>query len=218
MVQFQILGALNGKTSNKKRKKKVYQKKKKNYIDCNRRKNKTEKTYFQEFNKHLKNCNIVFSNGNNTDPVKIVNDAINTAESKDIESENGDLLYAVFDTDFNKILQIETARKLARKNDIEIILSNPCFEIWLLLHFRYSTRGYHSNNEVLNELCNHWPEYCKNIDSFQYLQDRCKSAIENARKLKKFCLEMNGTESIECCNPSTDVYKLVTDLIKTNDS
>lgn len=123
----------------------------------------------------------------------------------------------MFDTDFNKEIQIGKARKLADENGIELILSNPCFEVWLLLHFRYSTRGYQSNHEVLDELRNRWPAYRKNIDSFQYLQDCCEVAINNAKKLEQFNFDNKGTEVIEECNPSTDVHKLVMRIIKARD-
>lgn len=175
--------------------------------------NKTEKTYFREYNKSLKGCKIVFSNGNNTDPVKIVSDAINSAQNKGIEIGRGDSIFAVMDIDFNKESQIYKARKLAEKNGVELILSNPCFEVWLLLHFRYSTHGYQNNHEVLNELSNQWPEYRKNIESFQKLQNRCGMAVENALRLKQFHKETKGTDVVEKCNPSTDVHKMVTCII-----
>ena len=177
-------------------------------------KNKTERNYFREFNRSIKGCSIVFSDGNNTDPVNIVHDALNSADKRDVEPQNGDSIYAVFDTDFKKESQISEARKLAERNGVEIIPSNPCFEVWLLLHFRYSTRGYQSNNEVIKELNDVWPEYRKNIASFQPLRNRCEDAIENARKLKQFHNETKGTEIVERCNPSSDVGKLVTRIIK----
>lgn len=177
-------------------------------------KNKTERNYFREFNRSIKGCAIVFSDGNNTDPVNIVNDALNSADKRDIEPQNGDSIYAVFDTDFKKESQILEARKLAERNGVEIILSNPCFEVWLLLHFRYSTHGYQSNNEVIKELNDVWPEYRKNIASFKQLRDRCEDAIENTGKLKKFHNETKGTDIVERCNPSTDVDKLVTRIIE----
>lgn len=177
-------------------------------------KNKTERNYFREFNRSIKGCAIVFSDGNNTDPVNIVHDALNSADKRDIEPQNGDSIYAVFDTDFKKESQISEARKLAERNGVEIILSNPCFEVWLLLHFRYSTRGYQSNNEVIKELNDVRPEYRKNIASFKQLQDRCEDAIENTGKLKKFHNETKGTDIVERCNPSTDVDKLVTRIIE----
>ena len=196
-----------------KKERKSYTKKRNNIIlIATEGKNKTEKNYFQGFNKLLKGCNIIFSDGNNTDPVKIVKDAINTARNKDIESQQGDTIFAVFDTDFNKESQISEARKLAEKNDVGLILSNPCFEVWLLLHFRYSTRGYQSNHEVLNELCSLWPVYQKNLKSFQDLYGSLDTAVENATKLKHFHNDIENV-LVEKCNPSTDVHKLIKQII-----
>ena len=39
-------------------------------------------------------------------------------------------------------------------------------------------------------------------------------AIENAGRLKRFHNETKGTKLVERCNPSTDVDKLVTRIIK----
>lgn len=198
----------------KKDRKKYTRKRKEIILIATEGKNKTERNYFREFNKSIKDCSIIFSEGNNTDPVNIVHDALNSADKKGLESQNGDSIFAVFDTDFKKESQILVARKLAERNGVEIILSNPCFEVWLLLHFRYSTHGYQSNNEVIKELNYVWPEYRKNIDSFQQLRNRCEDAIENAGRLKRFHNETKGTKLVERCNPSTDVDKLVTRIIK----
>lgn len=51
--------------------------------------------------------------------------------------------------------------KLARQNNISVFLSNPCFEIWYLLHFRYSTKLYGSNEEVIKELGSYISDYSK---------------------------------------------------------
>lgn len=171
--------------------------------------NRTEQTYFAEFNRKQNECHIVFADGNSTDPVKIVKEANKSANNQGIRKDYGDTVIAVFDADFDKQEQIRMARELARKNKIEIIISNPCFEVWLLQHFRFSTRGYHSNNDVISELTNRWPEYRKNIESFQYLADRTELAIDNARRLDAYHNNVNPGMEIEDRNPATNVYKLV---------
>ncbi len=176
-------------------------------------KNKTEKTYFQEFNGSDKRYIIVFARGNNTDPVNIVKDAITTAHDIDIEPIDGDQIYAVFDIDYGKLGQIKDARELAQEQNVHLVLSNPCFEVWLLLHFRYSTREYGNNAEVIKELCNQWPAFRKNIDSFQTLNDCRETALENARRLRKHHLDTKETSIIEKCNPSTEVDELVNRLL-----
>lgn len=190
--------------------------------DCNRRrseksiillalegKNKTERTYFREFNSVNGSYHVSFAKGNNTDPVNIVKDAISSYKKMELEKDAGDLAFVVCDTDFHKEDQIQEARTLAEQNNITLLLSNPCFEIWLLLHFKYSTKQYASNIELLNELQNSWPEYSKNISSFEGITEKKLAAIDNAKRLKQFHKLKNHTTEIEKCNPSTDVYILV---------
>ena len=52
--------------------------------------NKTEKTYFNEFNAKQNEFRIIHARGNNTDPVKIVQDAINTAAREEVDYKYGD--------------------------------------------------------------------------------------------------------------------------------
>lgn len=172
-------------------------------------KNKTEKTYFGEFNNANKQYRVLFAKGNNTDPVNIVKDAISSYKKMELEKDAGDLAFVVCDTDFHKEDQIQEARTLAEQNNITLLLSNPCFEIWLLLHFKYTTKQYASNLELLKELEDIWPEYSKNIGSFDGISDRRPLAIDNAKQLKQFHKLKNQKTYIEKCNPSTDVHILV---------
>lgn len=172
-------------------------------------KNRTERNYFTEFNRRQRNYHIIFAEGNNTDPVKVVTDAFTSSEKKGLELKQEDKAYAVIDTDFGKEKQIRDARLLAKQNRVELLLSNPCFEIWILQHFRFSTRGYNTNSDVLEELKNRWPDYEKSTDSFADLMDRTEIAVENARRLKKYHIQNNSKVQIEDCNPSTNVYELV---------
>lgn len=171
--------------------------------------NKTEQIYFNEFNREQSEYRIIKAAGNNTDPAKIVSDAIKSAEKHDLNYEQGDMVIAVFDTDFGKEKQLNEARQLAKKNNINVILSNPCFEVWFLQHFRFSTRSYRSNNEVVNDLLSRWPDYKKNVQSYSKLENNMNIAIENAKKLEGHHREVSRTSDIVKCNPSTDVYKIV---------
>lgn len=75
---------------------------------------------------------------------------------------------------------------LAAQNDITVVLSNPSFDIWLLFHFKYSTKQYSSNVELLSELQNRWLNYSKNIGSFEEIFDRKFLAIDSAKQLRQF--------------------------------
>ena len=175
--------------------------------------NKTEKTYFNEFNAKQNEFRIIHARGNNTDPVKIVQDAINTAAREEVDYKYGDRAAAVFDVDFGKENQIIEAIELANKNSIDVYLSNPCFEVWLLLHYRYSTKSYINNGTAINDLMKHWPRYEKSIDSFSHLDNLTDTAITNAKKVKEHFLRADGIDDVMRCNSSTDVHELVEMLL-----
>lgn len=176
-------------------------------------KNKTEKTYLAEFNRLQKSYRIVFAEGNYTDPINIVSSAVSSVDKKELDLDADDAAYAIFDIDFGKESQIKEARRIAENNNVGLLLSNPCFEIWLLLHFRYSTRGYTSNEAVIDELRNRWPDYRKNIKSFEYIVDRIDIAIENSKKLIDYQDSVNPLTEIENRNPATNIHELIEMLI-----
>lgn len=179
--------------------------------------NKTEKLYFKNF--HSKKCIIKFAKGNSTDPKGIVQDIINFIKN-DIEIDENDKVYAVFDTDVNqnKQKQIEEAKKLAKENGVEIITSTPTFELWFLLHYGYTTKSFVSNNDLQNELKKHVEGYAKNNNTYLTIKDFTGKAIANSKKLEKYQLDRGQALDSEECNPYTAVYKVVEELIRRNEN
>lgn len=179
-------------------------------------KNKTEKLYFNNFNS--RQCIIKFSKGNSTDPKGIVEDVIRFIKNNQIDLEENDKVYAVFDTDVgqNKQQQIEEAKKLAEANGVEIITSTPSFEIWFLLHFGYTTKAFVSNKALQDELEKQILDYSKNNNTYITVKDLTGQAIENAKKLEKYQLNKGQVLDSEDCNPYTGVYKITEELINRN--
>lgn len=178
--------------------------------------NKTEKTYFNEFNAKQDKYRIIHANGNNTDPVKIVQDAMNSADKEELDYQYGDMAVAVFDVDFGKEKQIKEAINLANANNVKVILSNPCFEVWLLLHFRFSTKSYVNNDAAVSELVKYWSNYNKNINSYQSISAKTIEAIKNAKRVKKYFKADDDSVDVMKHNSSTDVYQLVELLVENN--
>ena len=77
-----------------------------------------------------------------------------------IDAEQADLAKALLHC--NTPLQRESKKKELPEIRIEPILSSPCFEVWLLLHFRYCDRPFVHFADVLPELEACLPEYQKN--------------------------------------------------------
>ena len=175
--------------------------------------NKTELTYLKEFNRRQKEYRIIPAKGNNTDPENLVEDARKSAIRESLDYSFGDKAIAVFDTDVGKEQHIRKAVEKAKRENVEVYLSNPCFEVWLLLHFKYSTRSYYSSAEVVDELRNVWINYEKNMSSFECLEDCIKQAIENAERLEQYNREMHSKRDTVAFNPGTDIHKLIKQIL-----
>jgi hypothetical protein len=105
----------------------------------------------------------------------------------------------------------------ANQEKVDTAFSNPSFEFWLLLHFRFTTRLFRNSDEVENELRKEIEselkqKYDKHIDEklFKVLFARIKAAIANGEKIQEFHKNENVNQ-----NPFTNVHLLVNQLCKT---
>jgi len=144
-------------------------------------KNKTEKTYFNNFSNRSQV--IKFCSGNETDITGIFNNLIKYMEKNEISDVNGDFIYLVvdLDNDHKKYAEIQKINKKAQKSGIKLIYSNSCFEVWFLLHFQQFTANM-SSYETIKALDKFLPNYQKNKDFFPLLIDKTADAIDNAKK------------------------------------
>lgn len=173
-------------------------------------KNQTERKYFKAFNQVQSEYKIMAGKGNNTDPVGVVEDLLKSAKQEELDLKDGDMLACFIDVDFKKgrDQELRAAMKLARQNNISVFLSNPCFEIWYLLHFRYSTKLYGSNEEVIKELGSYISDYSKSKDVYDVIENKIDQALLNTKRLESYHLE-NGTNDRLKKLPSTEAYKLI---------
>ncbi len=177
-------------------------------------KNKTENIYLNNYANRDNNYNIKIVYGNETDPINLVNQTIK--KIKDLELDlTYDVAYCIFDTDVdkNKEKSIEEAISIANENNIIPIISNPCVEIWFLLHYEYTTSKM-NNNEVINRLKRYNSHYKKSYNIYKDIELKTEIAIKNAKKLEKEHIKNNiKLQSLES-NPYTEIYKVVEELKK----
>lgn len=178
-------------------------------------KNKTEKTYFSNFEDGKKSYNITYARGNNTDPLKLVKMLIKEIDELKLDLQDDDVAYCIFDTDVdpNKNKIIEEAIQLANKNNIKIITSSPCFELWFLLHYDYTTANMDSE-KVIKRLKEYYPKYEKNINIYPDIIKEIDLAIDRAKKIEKYQIDNNRRIGTVEANPNTEVYKIVEYLMK----
>ncbi len=117
-----------------------------------------------------------------------------------------DSIWCVFDVDEHP--HIPDAEQMARDNGIELAISNPCFELWLLLHFR-DQPGMHHRDVIRQLLKKHDPAYDKSVD-FRIYSAHHRDATSRAERIHESA-KWDGEPGR---NPSTTVYqvaKLITD-------
>ena len=181
-------------------------------------KNKTERYYFTRMAATQSKFSIRIVPGNFTDAKNLADSIIKYRKRIDIGNENGDAAFCVFDLDAD-VDKAHVARVVIDseiKSDFQCIVSNPCFEVWYLLHFNYSTKQYFYSDEILEELRKWIPEYTKSTDMFQLLDGIVTNkAIRNAKQLEAFQKELGMQRGDVDANPVTEVYKIVELLLNS---
>ena len=118
---------------------------------------------------------------------------------KDI-NEAYDQVWCVYDVDIHP--RLDYALEMAEKAGILLAVSNPCLELWALVHFEDQTAHLERGNAQDN-LRKYIPGYSKRLP-FYTLLPYYKDAVLRAIEL----FEKNSYD-----NPSTSVYKLTETLL-----
>lgn len=171
-------------------------------------KNKTETNYFKGI--HSNAVQIWFTSGNETDPVKLMKRLL--MEYEELGLEEDDFAFCPVDGDVNptKDSQIAAADRLANGTYAKQIVSNPCFEVWFLDHYHYTTRQFRSSADVVAELSTVCPGYAKGRqDMYELTKDALQTAVKNAKKQEQHCLDAGNKPHTSAFQPSTEVYRIM---------
>lgn len=169
---------------------------------------KTEPIYFKKFRRREINLQIITPNCAHTDPKGLIEFAYDIKFEDDINEKNGDRIICVFDVNSNTEQQLKEAKTLGKRRNIDLCLSNPCFEIWILIHFEI---GVHFSNcdSLIHQLKKHIPRYEKSAEVYSQILPHIDDAIIEAKRLNKWHLN-NGTELFSRnSNPSTQVFEII---------
>ena len=137
----------------------------------------------------------------------------NLKEQNRKEARRGDddnILYesvwCVFDIDDHP--HVSDAKQMARDNNFEVAISNPAFELWLLLHFR-GFPGQQHRDSITRMLKKFFAAYNKHVDFQRDYKDTYREAVDRASKMDQDAVAANE----ENRNPTTGFYRL-TELIR----
>lgn len=154
---------------------------------------KTEKNYLNQLKDffRLSNVSINIFSSKNPSPLQV----IKFAKEKS-KGNSYDKIYCVFDKDTHP--DFDKARQGCKKYKFEVIVSNPCFEFWILLHFTYTTKSFSANspcNELIeSDLKKHIKDYKKDYNFTNIIKQNLNTAIVNTQKANKEA-EKNNYES-----------------------
>jgi len=111
-------------------------------------------------------------------PNQLVDEAVKMKK----KSPSGDVFWAVYDREseqkHSSSLHVKAYNK-AKGNNVEIALSNVCFEVWIVLHFEETAGPYHCYDDLRKKspLRSHLPDYDKSDSNiFRKLEDRVEKA------------------------------------------
>ncbi len=152
----------------------------------------------------------------------MVQQAVAELEKAAARREDFDEVWCVLDVEqAGRREQVTRARALADQHAIQLALSNPAFEVWLLAHFVRTKKSFGDGAAVIADLNRHWHrifmrDYEKNDEKLcERLRDRTRTAIAHSRNVRTH--DWDSSADIVDCNSATDVYLLVERLLGAED-
>ncbi|MEU2675275.1 RloB family protein [Streptomyces sp. NPDC007107] len=170
----------------------------------------TERLYINGLRKTLRRHPIQIESGStNGEPLGLVRSAVKRAN----EMRAGDAydsVWCLFDVETPPHGSLAPALTLASKHNIKCAVSNPCFELWLMLHSVDHSRQTSTNNMIKlaeKEISSYKEK------SFEY--DSLEAGIGQAMR-RALVLENNFDSGvpIQRKNPSTSMWKFMEEVEK----
>jgi len=166
---------------------------------------KSSLLYLREAAQHFRVlAQIEISHPGKTDPKGIVNEAVKRRSSLD-------RVFCVIDRDTHQ--GFDEALQMAAAGEVGTIVSYPCYEFWLLLHFRYTRAGYVAGgvHSAADHVVQHvraeagMQDYSKGSSAglFEKLQERLPVARQRAAQALQE-VRADGER-----NPSTELHLLI---------
>jgi len=143
-----------------------------------------------------------------SEPINIVEFAITKKKKGIAPGIPYNKVWCVIDVEAPPHRTLDNAWEKATKvNGLELILTNPFFEYWFLLHFEKITTPFNKDKDLHDILQKFHPSYKKTRIGFDILYPRTETAIRNSKEVLKE--KYNDAADLKACNPSTHVHKIV---------
>ncbi|MFI0411541.1 RloB family protein [Actinomadura sp. 3N508] len=158
---------------------------------------KTEKLYFGGMRQCVRRVSQLTVKEPGEDHLSLVRRAA------EIRTAEYDEVWCVLDTELNDEL-VAKLRTEAERLDVNLALSAPSFEFWLILHLRDCSRPFQSAREAEKQLRAILPSWSKTATRFDDFESGVADACKRARRLH----DGDGWPP----NPSSGVWRLVENI------
>ena len=180
----------------------------------------TEPLYFRAISRDLRlsTVKVIILPHDGTDPLSIVNKLLEERQNKKREKTwlSGDSAWAVFDgdehiqKDLNKWHQVI---QIAKKENIQLAITNPSIEFWYLIHFQDHFANI-SSSQAERGLKQHIPNYDKSICYYpERLKPKTEEAIARANNLEHNAKQNELPEYANpCCSGISQLVQMLFNL------
>ena len=181
----------------------------------------TEPLYFKAINRELRlpTVKVIVLPHDGTDPLSIINKVLGKRQDIKREGtwEKEDLAWAVFDGDEH--IQRDPnnwhqAIQKAKKENIQLAITNPSIELWYLIHFQDHSANI-SQDKAEKRLNKHIPNYEKSRCYYpeQLNKIRTDKAIARAKDLNNLAKQNKLPDySNPCCNGISQLVEMLLKL------
>lgn len=177
------------------------------YLICEGR-NESEKLFFRHFVDRNAPYNLYIKNSEATDILSMGRLAEQIYKEKELSrAKNNDHVFCLADLDLdpNKYQKYLTAKK--RYKNVEFIISNPCFEVWLQYYFTAYPKTTLSSQKTKEALRKYVKNYSENTDVVQVYQLEAKHliAINNSKNHN----DLTSDKELLDRNPYTEIQNIL---------
>ena len=171
-------------------------------------KNKTERKYFSHYQVRESHYRLAIKDSEATDVMGMARHAANIYKEYQMDPAIGDLAFCLIDLDLRRDKYDAYLKAKQKYPQVRFIVSNPCFEIWLLYYFTENPKTESSSQAVKEQMKRYVPAYNEAMDVYDQcdLEDKYAVAINRSEKKNAFYEE---DKILVERNPYTEVQDLI---------
>ena len=167
----------------------------------------TEKNHLEKLRERDNNFELIVRRCPEQRPNKILKFCINCMNELGISIKDGDSVYCVFDVDYNKEQSLQKILDEARRKNIGIIMSKPCFEVFFLLHFTNNLDRIVTPQDAKEELNTYITDYSETGEYWKILKPLQGTALDRSR-----AYSIPQTLNLKKMQNGTNIYEIFDDI------